>query len=83
MKIVSDGTNGTKLLTDDGQEVEGVVALTWSHQVDDFARIDARLSIVKIEAVGAETRFIGPNGKAIRRIEYADGTFDEYPAPTQ
>lgn len=57
LRIVSDGNPGnTQVLTEDGQAVSGVVAITWSVRWDDFARCTIELSHgqVEIDAIAAD-----------------------------
>lgn len=77
--IKSGPKGGTRITTADGRDISNQVSgVSWSHDVDDIARAELRLSFIEIEAV-AEARMLGPGGKDVRRIEYADGTSDEYP----
>lgn len=78
VKIVSDGQIGTRVELPDGTPLAGVMSITWRAAVSDFARADIELCIIEIDAV-AQARFYGPSGKEIRRIEYTDGSTDEYP----
>lgn len=79
--IISDGTQqGTKVLRADGGEpIPGICSVTWRIDVGGVAHADVLLQMVTIWA-DAETRVLGPGCKEVRRIEYADGTVDEYPA---
>lgn len=77
---IKSSAEGTQILTEDGRDLASAVySASWSIESNDFARAELRLGLVEIEAV-AEARMIGPGGKEVRRIEYADGTVDEYPA---
>ena len=81
MKIVSDGTPlGTKLLTDDGKEIQGITELN-VRATHEGIHADAQIFIQKLDAVGLPTRIMGPNGKYISKIMYADGTVDDYSKP--
>lgn len=77
--ISSNGTGaGTKVTTPDGQPIRGLTAVTWRMAIDEISRADLELSFVEVERVDAVASvYVG--GKEVRRIEYADGTFDEYP----
>lgn len=78
--IKSSPDGGTRILTEDGQDISSQVSsVVWSHEAQDIARAELRLAFIEVDAV-AEARMIGPGGKDVRRIEYADGTIDEYPA---
>jgi hypothetical protein len=78
--IKSSPEGGTRILTDDGRDISNQVSsVSWSHEAQDIARAELQLAFIEVDAV-AEARMIGPGGKDVRRIEYADGTVDEYPA---
>lgn len=77
VRIVSDKI-GTRVLTESGAVVEGISGLTFRAEVGDVNRVQIDLAAGHIDA-GAEAAFhVG--GREIRRIEYADGTIDEFPA---
>ena len=79
VKIISDGTpHGTKVVTADGSPVRGLTGIVFRAEVDDVNRADLSLSRVEIDAVAEARVFVG--GREVRRIEYADGSSDEYPA---
>lgn len=79
--IISDGTPcGTELRrVDSGELLHGVWSITWMIDNGGPARAEVQLQMVAIHGV-AETCVVGPSGKYVRRIEYADGTVDEFPA---
>lgn len=79
VRIKSDGTNlGTLVTNSDGEAVPGVVSIAFRAEINDISRADISLSAVEIDAV-ADARFY-VCGREVRRIEYADGTTDDYPA---
>lgn len=79
--VTSDGSNhGTRVTSPDGTPIEGIRALTFRAAVDEIASLAIELVFVTLDRVEGEATFCGPSGKPIRRIEYADGTVDEYPA---
>jgi hypothetical protein len=80
--IKSDGApHRVKIINEEtGEPLNGVTKVTWRAEVNDICRADIEVIIVPAEIVGAVAKVFGPNGKQIRRIEYADGTTEEYPA---
>ena len=80
VKIVSDGQpGGTKVLTDDGQDISSCVGgVIWRHRAGEVPEAELELVLIPFEGV-ASAKVIAPNGKAVRRIEYEDGTIDEFP----
>lgn len=79
VKITSDGTShGTKVTTADGVPVRGVSGIVFRAEVDDVNRAELSLCFVEIEAEAEARVYVG--GKQVCRIEYADGSFDKYPA---
>lgn len=77
VKIVSDEA-GTKVLTRDGVEVGGVASIVFRAEVDNINRAELELYVAEIQADAAASIFV--RGKEVRRIEYADGSTDEFPA---
>lgn len=81
-KVVSDGSaGGTKLLGWDGEELHRKVpikALRWAIDGRDAATLEADIDFVEMEVNGVLTLRL--RDKIVRRIEYADGTVDEFPA---
>ena len=52
LKIVSDGTpSGTKLVTETGEVIEGVLLVSWSMSTDEDAVVMAELQRVPCEIV--------------------------------
>lgn len=83
VSVTSDGTGrGTSVTGPDGTPVEGVTALNWRIALGEPSRFDIELTFVPLDRVEGEADMIGPNGKSVRRIEYADGSVQEYPAST-
>lgn len=78
VKIVSGGVAaGTKITDEEGRELDWVTAVTWRAEVDDICRAQIELGAMEVEVEGEATFYV--KGKPVRRIEYADGTVDEYP----
>ncbi|MFA5567970.1 MAG: hypothetical protein WC972_04905 [Trueperaceae bacterium] len=80
VRIVSTGGtgHGTRVMGSDGREIDWITGLTFRADVDDITRAEIEFSAVEIDAV-AEAKFL-VRGKEVRRIEYADGSADEFPA---
>lgn len=80
VKIVSDGPCGfgTKVMTQDGVEVGGLTAITFRAEADNINRAELELYVAEIAVEGVAAFYA--RGKEVRRIEYADGTVDEFPA---
>jgi hypothetical protein len=54
LKVVSDGTRaGTKVVDEDGREVEGVVHVEWSWGHDEYGGLPR--ATIKLEGVPLET----------------------------
>jgi hypothetical protein len=79
VKIVSDGTpGGTQVMTQDGKPLECVESAVIRL---DHTCIKAELNLVFIPLeTTAKATMLGPGGKEVRRIEYADGSSDEFSA---
>lgn len=69
---------GTRVTGDNGQEIQGIVALKWSASVGDFNRAEIELAAVGLDAAGrAEFMMTDPatgETKRISRISFADGS---------
>lgn len=79
VNIKSDSTGfDTTVTASDGTKINGVRELTWSIGVDRLGEASIKLyTATDIDLNGRATFFV--NGREVRRIEYADGTADEYP----
>lgn len=79
LKITSDGTpRGTTILSDDGTSLGDLVsALSWRHDAGNLPVLEATLGLIELEVDG-QARVLAPSGKAVRRIEYDDGSVDEF-----
>lgn len=78
VKIVSKpGMNGTRIFGEDGRELRAT-SLVFRAGANEVAYAEISLPFVELDAVDIPARMIGPNGKEVRRIEYTDGTADEY-----
>lgn len=79
LRIISDGTpGGTRLVTEDGAEIENVVSVSWSVVANDVAHVDVEMSFVEIEAAGGRVQWLGPRGRPVRRVVYDDGTTEDF-----
>lgn len=80
VRIISDGTaRGTKVLTADGNPVSGLTGVVFRAEIDDVNRAELSLLCAVIDAEASARVFV--DGKEVRRIEYADGSVEEFPAP--
>ncbi len=77
VKIVSDEA-GTKVLTRDGVPIEGLSGISFRAELNDINRAELQLAVGEIEVEAEASVFV--RGKEVRRIEYADGSTDEFPA---
>lgn len=77
VKIVSDEA-GTKVLTRDGVPIEGLSGISFRAELNDINRAELQLAVGEIEVEVEASVFV--RGKEVRRIEYADGSTDEFPA---
>jgi hypothetical protein len=81
VKIIATGEPcGTRVLTEDGTDItDNVTAVVWRHEGGgSIPTAEVTIGLIEIEAAGV-ARMVAPNGKAIARIEYADGSADDYP----
>lgn len=76
VSIQSDGVN-TRVFNDDGKEIKGITSLSLRATAQG-AVADVELMFIDISAVNAPARIVGPSGKEVRRIEYADGSVEEF-----
>lgn len=79
VRIVSDGSiMGTRVEGPDGIDLGRIIdRVDFQHSGGDIPRADLSLTMVEFEYEG-RARMVGPNGKAVRRIEYQDGTVDTF-----
>lgn len=77
---ISSGTTGcgTRVTTADGATIDGLTEVVFRAVVNDLNRAELHLHVAGIEAEAEATVYVA--GKEVRRIEYADGSVDEYPA---
>jgi hypothetical protein len=81
VKIVSDGTPcGTKVLREDGSEIEGVSGINWNIEVDQFAVARIEIGVAEIEVRGEAAFFTNPvdenrvkHWRRVKSIEFEDG----------
>jgi hypothetical protein len=80
--IKVDGTpTGTRVVSSNGADISDQIAgVTFRHGAGEIPTAELQLALVAIEAVDTPARMMGPSGKEVRRIEYADGSTDEFPA---
>lgn len=78
--IESDGSmGGTRVLDQNGNDLTKKLAgVTFRHSAGGFPMAEIDLHFVGITANDTPARMIGPGGKEVRRIEYVDGTVDEF-----
>lgn len=79
VKIISTGEPcGTRIIGPGGVDLsEHCTGITWTHDAGELPRADVRLGLIEFEVDG-EARFVAPNGKAVRRIEYEDGEIEVF-----
>lgn len=79
VKIVADGSSrGTRIIDANGNDISSMLAaVEFRHQAPGVPemRLDLVMTVAVIEG---EAKFIGHNGKEIRRVEYVDGTEDVF-----
>ena len=78
--IVADGSIGGTVISVNGESInDKVQSVTFRHNGGGIPAVEIDLMLIEIGVVDAPARMIGPGGKEVRRIEYADGTVDEFP----
>lgn len=79
VKIQADGSPcGTQITTEDGRDLGGsVTGVTFRHDAGNIPVAELTIGFVEIEYEGL-AKLYGPGGKEVARIEYADGTFEEF-----
>ena len=70
-------SHGTKILGEDGTEIQGITSMDVRFRPNAIVKATLELMIMDV-SIGADAKFIGPNGKEIAKIIYADGTEDVY-----
>lgn len=79
VRIISDATKqGTRVETADGQPIKGLTGITFRADINDINRAELHILCVGIDAKADAKVYIGQ--REVRRIEYADGTVDDFPA---
>ena len=78
-KVISTGDVwGTRVVREDGVEIENITAVHWEHaQPGAVPRLSVDLAMAEIEAEGELSVYVG--GKEVRRIIYADGSAEDFP----
>lgn len=69
---------GASVTTESGEPVEGLTSIVFRADVDNINRAELHLYVGEFEAMAKAQVMV--RGKEVRRIEYADGTVDEFPA---
>jgi hypothetical protein len=67
------------MVTDANGELIPTRAVRFVATLSEPPQAEVEIALMRIDADGVEATLVAPNGKAIRRIEYVDGTFDEFP----
>lgn len=80
VKIIATGEPmGTSILMEDGQDLKGyATAVRFHHEGGQIPVLEIVMGLVPIEIDGIVARMVGPDGREILRVEYADGTADEF-----
>lgn len=80
VKITSDGTPcGTKVVSLDGRELQGITSIKWGVAVDEPAVAKIEIGMVEIECSGEAAFFVQPIDNGVRKcrrvkaIEFEDG----------
>lgn len=81
IRISGEGSAyGSRVTDGAGLVIEGVRAVSWRHEAGEPPKAEVELLFVPLHLAGeVDARMLGPSGKEVRRIEYADGSVDEYP----
>lgn len=79
IRITGDGTpTGTRLTDEAGNDISDHVAgVEFSHYAGDAPIATLKLGVVPV-GVHAQVAGLSIGGRAVKRIEYADGTVDEF-----
>jgi hypothetical protein len=82
VRIESDGSpTGTRVVDQSGNDISNrVTGVTFRHNAGEVPWVELDLGFIEISAVETKARMIGPGGKEVRRIEYADGSEDVFSA---
>ena len=79
VKITSNGEPcGTSVTDGAGRNLDNMVtAVRWSHRAGELPRAEIDLSLIEFEVSG-QAAIVGPGGRRVRRIEYEDGTMEDF-----
>jgi len=78
VKIVADGTaRGTKVLNEDGKPLQFITGVRFAHSAGSEPLVEVDLLLVPVTVDGVAKMF-GPDRREIKRIEYVDGTVDDF-----
>ncbi|PHR83101.1 hypothetical protein [Henriciella sp.] len=82
LRIKSDGTQfGTCVVDENGRDISShITGVSFVHSAGGVPVANLELHLVEIEEYDGKVVMIGPDGKEVRRIEYADGSVDDYSA---
>lgn len=78
VKIKSEGVNNVQIMAGGVDLAKVARAVRISMEAGDVARAEVDLSFVQSIEVSGKAVCLGPHGKAVQRIEYTDGTVEEY-----
>jgi hypothetical protein len=83
VRVIADGQpNGTRIMSEDGKNdlSNMITSVVFKHKATEPPMVELELSFIPIVFVNCvATKMLGPQGKEVRKIEYADGTVDEFP----
>lgn len=79
VRVEADGgRSGTRIVDENGRDLSShVTGVIFRHQGGGPPEIELELGYV-VAAIEGHAKMLGPSGKEVRRIEYMDGTSDEY-----
>lgn len=78
LRIVSDGTPvGSRVETEDGVPVDGVMAVAWTIEAGQMARAVVTLLRVPVELVGEAEVVVDPSGPGTRGADASDAAQED------
>lgn len=78
VRISADGSRrGTKVTDINGNDVEGVAEVSFTHQDGGAPEIKIGIALCPT-TIDGEAKFYGANGKIVKTIIYEDGSRQEY-----
>lgn len=79
IKIISNGQpRGTHIYSGETDLSDYCEHVRFSHSAQSMPVAEIDMSFVAIEATDIPVHMLGPGGKRVRRIEYWDGSTDEF-----